>query len=71
MLGCKPAPMPSDPSIKPHVDKGALLPVPSSFQRLIGQLLYLTNTRSYISFVVQQLNQFVSSSRELHMQQAL
>jgi len=36
MLGCKPAPTPSNPSIKLHVDEGALLQDPSSFRRLIG-----------------------------------
>jgi len=66
MLGCKPAPTPSDSSIKLHADEGAILPDPSSFRRLIGQLLYLTNTRPDINFVVQQLSQFVSSPRESH-----
>jgi len=71
MLGCKPALTPSDPSIKLHADEGALLPDPSSFRRLIGRLLSLTNIRPDISFVVQQLSQIVSSPREPHMQQAL
>jgi len=71
MLGCKLAPTPSDPSIKLHVDEGALLSDSSSFRRLIGRLLYLTNTRPNISFAVQQLNKFVSSPCEPHMQQAL
>jgi len=60
-------PTPFDPSIKLHADEGALLLDPSSFWRLIGRLLYLTNIRPNISFDVQQLNQFVSSSREPHM----
>jgi len=67
MLGCKPTPTSSDPSIKLYADEGALLPDPSSFRRLIGRLLYLTNTMPDISFVVQQLSQFVSSPREPHM----
>ena len=67
MLGCKPAPTPFNPSIKLHADEGALLPDPSSFRHLIGRLLYLTNTKPDISFVVQQLNQFVSSPLEPHM----
>jgi len=71
MLGCKPTPMPSDPFIKLHANKGALLPYPSSFRCLIGRLLYLTNIRPDISFVVQQLSQFVSSPHEPHMQQDL
>ena len=68
MLGCKPAPTPSDPSIKLHADEGGLLQDPSSFERLIGRLLYLTNTRPDISFIVQQLSQFISSPREQHLQ---
>jgi len=38
---------------------------------VVGRLLHLTNIRPDISFVVQQLSQFVSSRREPHMQQAL
>ena len=45
MLGCKPAPTPSNPSIKLLLD-------PSSFRCMIGRLLYLTNIRPDISFVV-------------------
>ena len=53
LLGCKPSPTPADPSMKLHADHGILLSDPSSFRRLIGRLLYLTNTRSDINFVVQ------------------
>jgi len=71
ILGCKHAPMPFDPFIKLHPNKGALLLDPSSFRCLIGRLLYLTYTRLDISFVVQQLSQFVSFPCEPHMQHAL
>jgi len=71
LLGCKPAPSPSDPATKLHADEGVLLYDPSSYGRLIGRLLYLTHTRPDICFAVQQLSQFISSSREPHMTQAL
>ena len=35
MLGCKPAPTPSDPSIKLLVDEEAFLPDPSFFRHMI------------------------------------
>lgn len=36
------------------------------YRNLVGRSLYLTNTRLYISFAVQQLNQFRSNPTELH-----
>ncbi|XP_061354444.1 uncharacterized mitochondrial protein AtMg00810-like [Gastrolobium bilobum] len=40
---------------------------PTSFRRLVGRLLYLTTTRSDISFAIQQLSQFISHPLDTHM----
>ncbi|KAL3365606.1 hypothetical protein AABB24_010629 [Solanum stoloniferum] len=52
-----------------HAD--TLLKDPASYQRLIGRLLYLTTTRSNISFIVQCLSQFKHSPKTSHMNVAL
>ena len=44
-----------------------LLDEPTLYRRLIGSLIYLTTTRPDISYVVHQFNQFMSSSRHLHL----
>jgi hypothetical protein len=44
LLGAKPATTPLDPSIKLHNDDGKAYADISGYRRLIGKLLYLTNT---------------------------
>ena len=53
LTGCKPANSPANASIRLNSDEGDLLEDVTSFKRLIGRLLYLTNTRPNIVFVVQ------------------
>lgn len=48
-----------------------LLSDPSSFQRLVGRLIYLTITRPDICFAVQTLSQFMQSPKQSHMNAAL
>ncbi|KAE9598531.1 hypothetical protein Lalb_Chr15g0082011 [Lupinus albus] len=39
---------------------------PLLYRQLVGRLLYLTNTRPNISFVVHQLSQFIASPTVNH-----
>lgn len=52
-----------------HEDPG--LTDHTSYQKLIGRLLYLTTTRPDIAFVVQTLSQFMHSPKKSHMEAAM
>jgi transposase InsO family protein len=57
MLGCRPASTPMDPNLKLSIESGDLLLNPSMYQRLVGRLIYLTNTRPDLTFVVSVVSQ--------------
>jgi len=67
-LGSKPVSTPSDYATKLHQQSGTPLSMEdaSSFRRLIGKLIYLTNTRPNITYVVQHLSQFVVAPTSAH-----
>lgn len=44
---------------------------PTTYQRLVGRVLYLTMTRSDIAFVVQVLSQYMHYPKKSHMEVAL
>ncbi|KAK6117908.1 hypothetical protein DH2020_048345 [Rehmannia glutinosa] len=66
MLDCKPASTPLPPGLKLVAQQGDPLPTPDKYRRLIGRLLYLNMTRPDLTYVVQQLSQFVNSPHSSH-----
>ena len=72
MLGCRPNTTPMDYSTKLQamVDTPLSAESSSSYRRLIGRLIYLTNSRPDIAYAVQQLSQYMSSPTNVHQQAA-
>nr|KYP66984.1 Retrovirus-related Pol polyprotein from transposon TNT 1-94 [Cajanus cajan] len=66
LTGCKPISTPLDPTSRLYKDDGPLLSDVASYRRLVGRLLYLTTTRPDISYVTQQLSQFMATPTEAH-----
>ncbi|XP_057465739.1 uncharacterized mitochondrial protein AtMg00810-like [Actinidia eriantha] len=67
MLECRPAFMPMVPNLKISSESRKLLPDPSNYQRLTGCLIYLTNTKSDLTFAVCIVSQFMHSPRTSHL----
>ncbi|XP_019158351.1 PREDICTED: uncharacterized protein LOC109155080 [Ipomoea nil] len=66
-LDCKPINTPMMPGSLLSNNDGTPLSDPSSYQRLIGRLLYLTATRLDITYDVHHLCHFVSAPTDRHM----
>ncbi|XP_019164260.1 PREDICTED: uncharacterized protein LOC109160420 [Ipomoea nil] len=66
-LDAKPAKTPCSQSHKLTSTDGILLHKPEIFRRLVGKLLYLTNTRPDIAYAVQQLSQYVDKPRDTQL----
>lgn len=65
-LASKPSKTPYDPSIKLHCPDSPPPKDESQYRRLISKLLYLTTTQPDISFVFQQLSQYISGPKLIH-----
>jgi hypothetical protein len=70
-IGSKPVSTPSDSSVKLHHDSGPLYDDIPAYRRLVGRLLYLNTTRPDITFITQQLSQFLSKPTQAHHHAAL
>ncbi|XP_019053102.1 PREDICTED: uncharacterized protein LOC109114617 [Nelumbo nucifera] len=71
LLGSKPAPFPITQNHKLALADGALLDDPERYQRLVGCLIYLTITRSELSYCIHVLAQFMQCPRVDHWDAAL
>ncbi|KAL9253581.1 Retrovirus-related Pol polyprotein from transposon RE1-like protein [Drosera capensis] len=71
LLGCKPADSPMIPEIKLMPECGEPLHNPERYQRLIGNLNYLTVTRPNIAYPVSVVSQFMSAPRTTHWHAAV
>ena len=70
MNNCRPLKVPLKPNLKLNAHSGQPLEDPNKFRRLVEKLIYLSITRSDISFAVQFLSQFMSSLIDAHMKEA-
>jgi len=70
-ISSKPVSTPSNLSIKLYNDSSPLYDDIPSYRRLVGRLLYLNTTRPDITFITQQLSQFLSKPTQIHQQASL
>jgi hypothetical protein len=58
---------PMELNMKYHRDEGELLDDPTTYQKLVGSLIYLTITRPNIFYVVHIVSKFMQAPRHLHL----
>jgi len=71
LLASKPISTPMDYSLTLSMAVGSSILDASIYRRLLGRLVYLTNSKPDISFVVSKLSQFLSQPSSIHLQAAL
>jgi hypothetical protein len=67
MLECKPMNTPMEAKLKLLVDTSSEQIDATLYRQIIGSLMYLTNTRPDICFVVNTLNQLLVEPRHVHL----
>ncbi|XP_072080920.1 uncharacterized protein [Arachis hypogaea] len=70
LLGAKPASTPMEYTTSLSKASGSPLPDATIYRRLVGRLLYLTNTRPDLSYSVGCLSQFMDSPTDTHLKAA-
>ena len=67
MLDCKDMATPMETNLKILSDETLELVDMTHYRHIIGSLMYLTNTRSYILFVMNTLSQYLVKPRWVHL----
>lgn len=67
MKDCKPLSTPADVNAKLSIEAGDKIADPTQYIKLAGALQYLTITRPYITYVVQQICLFMHDPRTQHL----
>jgi hypothetical protein len=67
MLECKSMNTPTETKLKLLVDTSSKLVDATLYRHIIGSLMYLTNTRPYICFVVNTLSRYLVEPRRVHI----
>ncbi|XP_019429920.1 PREDICTED: uncharacterized protein LOC109337405 [Lupinus angustifolius] len=71
LLAAKPSFVSFDPSTKLQADKGTPYHDPHRYRRLVDRLIYLTISRSGLSYFVKQLSLYMSKPMDLHYKAAM
>ncbi|CAM8917932.1 unnamed protein product [Rhodiola kirilowii] len=70
LLACKPSIIPMDTNHKLGLSTASVLADPMPYRRLVGQLIYLTNTRPDLAYPVHILSQFMIKPTDDHLKAA-
>ncbi|CAM8917427.1 unnamed protein product [Rhodiola kirilowii] len=67
LLACKPSSTPMDTKHKLGLSTAPIMADPSPYRRLVGQLIYLTNTTPDLAYSVHILSQFMNQPTVCHL----
>lgn len=67
LIGCKPIFTPMESNLKMSATDGELLDDASVYMKIVGRILYLTYTRSDITYAVHKLSQYMSAPTTTHL----
>ena len=70
MIGYKPISVLLEKNVKLSIDVGELLEDPTMYRCIVGCLIYMTNTRTDLSYAVGLVSQFMQAPRRPHLDAA-